>query len=356
MASTCLRFAFRRPRPRALRSALSIDARWLQTAAAPAARPGPRHFLSIADLSAHELVALVRAAQRAKDAVKAGNSVASLAGKTVAMMFSKRSTRTRISTEGAVVHLGGHPMFLGKEDIQLGVNESLFDTSKVISSMASAMVARVGPHQDIVDLAGASSVPVINALSNAYHPMQAIADMLTIAEVYGLSNLKGLKVAWVGDVNNVLYDLSLACAKLDINISVATPMGYTFDPTVLKLVRQCYNDLTAAAINIFHEPEAAVENADIIVTDTWVSMGQEEEKLQRLKDFDGFQVTDELATNGGAKRDWRFMHCLPRKLEEVSDDVFYSPRSLVFQEAENRLYAAIATLEAFVVNNGKILG
>ncbi|KAF3936468.1 hypothetical protein ABW19_dt0207533 [Dactylella cylindrospora] len=327
-------------------------AQYSTTAEAP-----PRHFLSIDDLSPNELVALVQAAGRAKSAIKSGttppNLLNSLSGKTVAIMFSKRSTRTRISTEGAVVYMGGHPMFLGKEDIQLGVNESMYDTSKVISSMTSCMVARVGPHQDILDLAANSSVPVINALSDAFHPMQAIADMLTIAEVHGLEKVAGLKVAWVGDANNVLYDLSLACAKLGISVSVATPQGYNVDPDILELARQS-GDESGAVIEIGHEPEAAVKNADIIVTDTWVSMGQEEEKAKRLKDFSGFQVTNELATRGGAKPSWKFMHCLPRKPEEVSDEVFYSPRSLVFDEAENRLYAAIASLEAFVVNKGKI--
>ncbi|EPS37045.1 hypothetical protein H072_9345 [Dactylellina haptotyla CBS 200.50] len=320
--------------------------------------PAPRHFLSIADLSPDELVALVQAAQRAKHAIKSGSNVPSnllnsLTGKMIAVMFSKRSTRTRISTEGAVVYMGGHPMFLGKDDIQLGVNESLFDTAKVISSMASGIVARVGRHKDITDLAETSSVPVINALSDAFHPMQAIADMLTIVETHTLKRLPGLKVAWVGDANNVLYDLALACGKLGVNISVATPPGYQVDPKIWSLVQISYSK-SSASVETLHEPEIAVKNADIIVTDTWVSMGQEEEKVQRLKDFAGFQVTSELASKGGASPGWKFMHCLPRKPEEVSDDVFYGPRSLVFTEAENRLYAAIASLEAFVVNKGVV--
>lgn len=245
-------------------------------------------------------------------------------------------------------------MFLGKEDIQLGVNESLYDTSKVISSMTSCIVARVGPHKDIAELAKSSSVPVINALSDAFHPMQAIADILTITEAQGSRNLAGLKVAWVGDANNVLYDLALACSKLGINVSAATPAGYDVDQGIWKLVQDSCHE-TGASIETVHEPELAVKNADFIVTDTWVSMGQEEEKIKRLKDFAGFQITNELASRGGAKPDWKFMHCLPRKPEEVSDEVFYSPRSLVFNEAENRLYAAIAALEAFVVDEGNIL-
>ncbi|KAK6535126.1 ornithine carbamoyltransferase [Orbilia ellipsospora] len=327
----------------------------VHTASSSPAPATLRHFLSIADLTPNELIALVHAAHRSKHAIKSGSAkpLNPLAGKTVAMMFSKRSTRTRISTEGAVVHLGGHPMFLGKDDIQLGVNESLYDTSKVISSMSSGIVARVGPHKDITALAESSSVPVINALSDAFHPMQAVADVLTISEIHGLKKLPGLKVAWVGDANNVLYDMSLACAKLGINLSVATPPGYLVNADIWRLVKQSFDE-SGASIETVHEPELAVKNADIIVTDTWVSMGQENEKSKRLKDFTGFQVTDELASRGGAKSHWKFMHCLPRKPEEVSDEVFYSSRSLVFPEAENRLYAAIASLEAFIVNKGVI--
>ncbi|KAH8144562.1 uncharacterized protein LAJ45_11459 [Morchella importuna] len=314
----------------------------------------PRHFLSIADLSASELSTLVRQSSKAKHAIKTGNISTSLqgtlSGKTIAMMFSKRSTRTRVSTEAAVVYLGGHPMFLGKDDIQLGVNESLYDTSKVISSMTSGIVARVGPHSDIAELAKTSTVPVINALSDAFHPLQAVTDVLTITEHF--PKHKGIKVAWVGDANNVLYDLVIACGKIGINVSIATPSMYPVGPDMLELAR-LVADKSGAIIETTHEPEMAVKGANVIVTDTWVSMGQESEKVKRLKQFQGFQVTAELAKKGGADKDWKFMHCLPRKPEEVSDDVFYSPRSLVFSEAENRLYAAIAALEAFVVKKGK---
>lgn len=230
------------------------------------------------------------------------------------------------------------------------VNESLYDTSKVISSMVSCMVARVGPHSDVVELSKTSTVPVINALSDAFHPLQAVTDILTITENF--PETRGLKVAWVGDANNVLYDLAIACAKFGVNVSIATPSIYPMRPDMLELARQSAGE-SGASIEITHDPYAAVKGANIIVTDTWVSMGQETEKALRMKQFEGFQVSSELATKGGANKDWRFMHCLPRKPEEVTDEVFYSPRSLVFPEAENRLYAAIAALEAFVVKKGE---
>lgn len=215
--------------------------------------------------------------------------------------------------------------------------------------MTSCLVARVGPHSDIMNLAQNSSVPVINALSDAFHPLQAITDILTIRNFF--PKHKSLKIAWVGDANNVLYDLAIACGKSGIHLSIATPSIYPVERAMIELARQA-GDLTGAVIETTHEPEMAVKGANIIVTDTWVSMGQESEKELRIKQFQGFQVSSELAANGGADPDWRFMHCLPRKPEEVTDEVFYSDRSLVFPEAENRLYAAIATLEAFVVKEG----
>ena len=330
----------------------------------------PRHFLSIADLSPLELTTLIRNASLHKQAHKSGSISASLlnslARKTIAMVFSKRSTRTRVSTEGAIAMMGGHPMFLGKGDIQLGVNESLRDTSVIISSMGSGIVARVGPHSDIVDLAKYSSVPVINALSERAHPLQTIADFLTIHEnlpseptpersmVSGLG-LQGLKIAWVGDANNVLYDLALAAAKLGVSVAVATPKGYEIPKDIKALIRETATETGAGSLlSTTNVPEEAIKDANIIVTDTWISMGQEQEQAKRLKAFEGFQVTSALAERGGASPGWKFMHCLPRHEYEVEDEVFYGPRSLVFPEAENRLWSAAASLEAFVVRQGKI--
>lgn len=326
----------------------------------------PRHLLSIADLTPAEFTALVRNASSHKRAIKSGtmpqNLMGSLAGQTVAMIFSKRSTRTRISTEGAVVQMGGHPMFLGKDDIQLGVNESLYDTSVVVSSMVSCIVARVNKHSDVADLAKHSTSPVINALCDSYHPLQAIADFQTIYESFpskghNLSSLglEGLKIAWVGDANNVLFDLAIGAAKLGVDIAVATPKGYEIPPHMLEIIKKAGESVpNAGKLTQTNVPEEAVKDADVLVTDTWVSMGQESEKIQKIKEFEGFQITADLAKRGGAKEHWKFMHCLPRHPEEVADEVFYSNRSLVFPEAENRLWAAISALEGFVVNKGKI--
>ncbi|KAL2149564.1 hypothetical protein VTH82DRAFT_8215 [Thermothelomyces myriococcoides] len=332
----------------------------------------PRHLLSISDLSPAEFTKLVLNASSHKAAVKAAFAAGeqppkplhgSLTGKTIAMMFSKRSTRTRVSTEAAVQLMNGHPMFLGKDDIQLGVNESLRDTSTVISSMTSCMVARVGAHKEVVDLAAHSSVPVINALSNDFHPLQTIADFQTIHEHFpsrtpsdSSLGLEGLKVAWVGDSNNVLFDLAIGCVKMGVDIAVASPPGYGIPDAMRQLILAAGEGVaTPGRLTETQKPEEAIKDADILVTDTWVSMGQEQEAQKRLKAFAGYQITNELAKRGGAKPDWKFMHCLPRHPEEVDDEVFYGPRSLVFPEAENRLWAAVAALEAFVVNKGKIL-
>lgn len=240
------------------------------------------------------------------------------------------------------------------------MNESIRDTSTVISSMVAAIVARVGSHSDIVELARHSSVPVINALSDSYHPMQTIADFTTIYESlphrYRMTKpgkmglgLEGLKLAWVGDANNVLFDLAIGAMKLGVNVAVATPKGYEIPASMRKVIEEAagkgYTPAgkvpTPASFTETSVPEEAVKDADVILTDTWVSMGQEDEKADRLKAFEGFQVTEELAKRGGAKDGWKFMHCLPRHAEEVSDEVFYGPRSLVFKEAENRLWAAV---------------
>ena len=243
-------------------------------------------------------------------------------------------------------------MFLGKDDIQLGVNESLYDTSVVISSMVAGIVARVGPHADIANLAKDSSVPVINALCDTYHPMQIIADFAALTQAFSTpaEKLKGLKIAWVGDANNVLFDMCIGARKLGIEMAVATPGGY-------EIPQKIKDEVDAAGSGKIFEtdsPEEAVKGANVIVTDTWISMGQESEKQKRMQAFAGYQVTEDMAKRGGAAEDWKFMHCLPRHPEEVSDEVFYGPRSLVFPEAQNRLWSAIATLEAFVVNQGEV--
>lgn len=213
--------------------------------------------------------------------------------------------------------------------------------------MTAAIVARVGPHSDVAGLAKDSSVPVINALSDLYHPLQIIADFLTIAEVNPSSSqsslgLEGMKIAWIGDANNVLFDMAIGAAKLGVDMAVATPTGYGIPEEMRGVINQAAKTSpTPGALFETTVPEEAIKNADILVTDTWVSMGQEAETKKRLAAFEGFQITSELAKRGGAKESWTFMHCLPRHPEEVSDEVFHGPRSVVFREAENRLWSAI---------------
>lgn len=320
----------------------------------------PRHLVSISKLSTDEFLSLVNKAEKLKKTVK-DNDIATikanhdkLLGKLVALLFSKRSTRTRISTEGAAAHFGAQPMFLGKDDIQLGVNESMYDTTKVISSMTSCIFARVNSHQDILDLCKDSSVPIINSLCDMYHPLQAITDILSIKEAFGKT--EGLKLAWIGDANNVINDLAIASLKAGISVSVLIPLSVTFDQSIVatanEIVAESKGKLSFEVVN---DPSEALQNANVIVTDTWISMGEEAEKETKLKQFAGYQITQEMLAKGKIAENWRFMHCLPRHQEEVADDVFYSDNSIVFEEAENRLYAAMAVIEAFVVNKGDLL-
>ncbi|KAG7877506.1 hypothetical protein KL925_005038 [Ogataea polymorpha] len=310
---------------------------------------GIKHLVSISDLTTPEFTSLVNRAAHHKKIFKSGQPVSSeiseaLKGKLVAMLFSKRSTRTRISTEGAAVYFGGHPMFLGKDDIQLGVNESFYDTTRIVSSMTSCIFARVNSHSEIQQLCEHSSVPIINSLCDTYHPLQAICDILTIKEAFG--ETKGLKLAWVGDANNVINDLAIAALRSGIRVSVAVPRGIEMIPTIVDVAKTISQE-TGASFEVTNDPKHACTDANIIVTDTFISMGEEAQKQKKLQQFSGFQVNSDLTKL--AAPNWKFMHCLPRHQEEVTDEVFYSDNSIVFEEGENRLYAAMAAIEAFVI-------
>ncbi|KAK6203267.1 ornithine carbamoyltransferase [Scheffersomyces amazonensis] len=321
-----------------------------------ALKSAPRHLVSISHLTNDEFGSLVSKAEKFKKIVKSGETSIEnhqkLLGKLVALLFTKRSTRTRISSEGAAAFFGAQPMFLGKDDIQLGVNESVYDTTRVISSMTSCIFARVDKHQDILDLAKDSSVPIINSLCDKYHPLQSIADLLTIKETFG--STQGLKLTWIGDANNVINDLAIASLRSGINVSIAIPKGIEFDSDVKILAEKLAKD-SNLTFEIVNDPVQALPNANIIVTDTWISMGEESQKVAKLKQFAGYQITQDLLKAGKVASNWKFMHCLPRHQEEVADDVFYSENSVVFEEAENRLYAAMAALEGFVINKGDLL-
>lgn len=304
-----------------------------------------RHLLTLKDFSAAEIQYLLDEAKRLKQDFKTNTQQIPLKGRTLGMIFQKRSTRTRVSTEVAMSFLGGHALFLGKDDIQLGTNETLQDTSLVLSRYVDGILARVFGHETVAELAKYSSVPVINALSNTYHPLQILADLLTIEEHF--KQFKGLKLAWVGDGNNVLHSFLIACPKMGINIAVATPDSYKPAENIVAYAKE-QAQTAGTAVTMTNDPKVAVQDADIIVTDTFISMGQEEETIKRKLDFQGYQVNSELVRQ--AKPDYKFMHCLPRKQDEVTDEIFYSNHSIVFDEAENRLHSVMAVLSAVMKN------
>ncbi|KAF9443817.1 ornithine carbamoyltransferase 1 [Macrolepiota fuliginosa MF-IS2] len=283
----------------------------------------------------------------------------SLFNKTIALLFSKRSTRTRLAAETSSVLLGGRALFLGRDDIQLGVNESPRDTARVIGGMCQGIFARVGEHEEIEELAKHSPVPVLNALSSYWHPTQILADLLTLHEHSHLflkageapkelassdilPPLSPLTVAYVGDSANVLHDMLVTYPRLGHKLQVASPEKYRAPTAVWDRVVELECD---KGIMWTADPKEAVHNADVVITDTWISMGQEAEKAERLAAFEGYQVTEQLCKEGGANPNWQFLHCLPRKPHEVDDEVFFGPRSLVYPEADNRKWTIMALFD-----------
>ncbi|MDH5646144.1 MAG: ornithine carbamoyltransferase [Candidatus Heimdallarchaeota archaeon] len=302
-----------------------------------------RSLLTLADFSADEINKLIDESIAIKKKMKNKELFQPMNGYSMSMIFQKRSTRTRVSTETGIAYMGGHSLFLGKDDIQLGTNETLKDTALVLSRFNDIILARVFDHADVVTLAKEGTVPVINALSDKYHPLQILADFMTIKEKFG--RLDNLTLAWVGDGNNVLHSIMVAGPKVGLNLQIATPKGYEPMDDVMELSKK-FADENKTEILLTTDPIEAVKNANIIVTDTWISMGQESEKEKKLKEFAGYQVTMQLGKH--AAPDWVFLHCLPRKSEEVDDEVFYSERSIVFDEAENRMYTVMAVTLALL--------
>lgn len=259
------------------------------------------------------------------------------------MIFQKRSTRTRVSTETGMSLLGGHALFLGPSDIQLGVNESMRDTANVLSRFNSHILARVFAHSDVKELAKYAASPVINALSDLHHPLQTLADLMALEQHFGRGALKGKTLAWVGDGNNVLHDLMLGAVKMGMHVRVATPVGYEANERILGITKDlaAENDCTVYTTT---NAADAVKSSDVVVTDTWVSMGQEDEYKKRVAEFEGYQVNKALMAN--ANEGAVFLHCLPRHQEEVDDEVFYSEQSLVWGEAENRMWTVMSVMTA----------
>jgi ornithine carbamoyltransferase len=297
-----------------------------------------RHFLTLNDLTPDELRSLLSRATTLKEMRNRGEVYEPLTNKVMAMIFEKASTRTRVSFEAGMAQLGGHAMFLSSRDTQLGRGEPIEDSSRVISSMVDVVMIRTFSHDIVERFAEFSRVPVINALTDDYHPCQLLADMQTFFEHRG--DIQGKTVAWIGDGNNMCQSYMNAAQMLDFKLNIACPKG--FEPKA-ELI-----DLYKDRIMITHNPEEAVAGTHLVTTDVWASMGQEDEQEARLKRFDGFQVNTQLMDK--AAPDALFMHCLPaHRGEEVSAEMMDDPRSVVFDEAENRLHAQKALLEFLLV-------
>jgi len=299
-----------------------------------------RDFLSLADLSPEQVQALLDLAVTLKQEWREGGNAPRLAGHTLAMVFQKPSLRTRVSFEMAMRHEGGHAMYIGPDEIQLGRRESVADVARVLSRYVDAIMARVFAHDHVLQLARQATVPVINGLSDYNHPCQALADVLTIYEKLG--QLKGVRLTYLGDGNNVLHSLLFAGALLGMRIVASTPEGYDPLPEVVQRAREIAAS-TGAEIAMIREPRRAVEGADVLYTDTWTSMGQEAEAEARRRVFPPYQLNEVLLEHAlpGAG----VMHCLPaHRGEEITDEVADGPNSWLFDQAENRLHAQKAVL------------
>jgi ornithine carbamoyltransferase len=297
-----------------------------------------RHFLSLLDLSGDELRSLISHAIEVKKNLKQGISHTPLTGKVMAMIFEKSSTRTRVSFETGMSQLGGHALFLTPRDIQLGRGEPIEDSARVISSMVDCIMIRTFGHDRLETFASASSSPVINGLTDMLHPCQLLADMQTWFECRG--DIKGATVSWIGDGNNMCHSYINAARQFDFQLQIGCPENYQPDPEIL--------DAAGDRVKVFFSAEEAAKDTDLIVTDVWASMGQEEEQEDRVNEFADFQVNADIMLK--AHKEALFMHCLPaHRGEEVSAEVIDGEHSVVWQEAENRLHAQKALLELLMV-------
>jgi ornithine carbamoyltransferase len=299
-----------------------------------------RHLLSIADLTSNELESLITLAAELKSALATHQAHGRLVGQVLALVFQKPSLRTRASFEVGMHQLGGHCMYLSPAEVQLGEREGVSDVARVLSRYVQGIVARTYLHDDVVNLARWSDVPVINGLSDHEHPCQALADLLTIREHHHGTNAPTL--AWVGDGNNVAHSLMLAAPRAGIHLRIATPAGYETDEAVTRDAIQAAES-RGLELRILNDPAEAVRGAEFISTDAWFSMGEEDERDERKSAFHPFQINRELLERAGA--DVKVMHCLPaHRGEEITDDVLDSSAAIVFDQAENRLHAQKALL------------
>jgi ornithine carbamoyltransferase len=300
-----------------------------------------KNFLSLNDLDREEILSILELSKDLKRDLKNEKSSQVLKGRTLAMIFQKPSTRTRISFERGIVQLGGTAIYLSSNDLQLARGESIEDTARTLSLYVDLIMARVYSHSDIEKLAAYSSIPVINGLSDTFHPCQILADLLTIQEKKNTFN--GLKVAWIGDGNNVCNDLLLGCSKIGMNLSVACPPGFEPNEDVLHVARQEASK-SSTEISVTDDPLKAVQDADVLATDTFTSIGKDEERQQREEIFlPKYQVNSNLLRS--AKRECIFMHCLPASRgREVTSEVIDGKASVVWSQAENRLHVQKALM------------
>jgi len=293
-----------------------------------------RHFLTLKDFTKEEILEIIEVGLAIKKDLQAGVYKKELAMQTLAMIFEKSSTRTRVSFETGMFQLGGHALFLSNRDIHLGRGEPVKDTARVISSMCDMVMIRTFEHSMIEEFARYSKVPVINGLTDSFHPVQLLADYMTIKE-YGME--KNLVVAYIGDGNNMTNSWLMLAAKLGFELRIATPKGYEVESAVLDDAMEIAKE-SGAIIRVMSSPKEAVTGATIVTTDTWASMGQEDEKEQRIKDFKGFMVDSQMMSF--AQKDAKFLHCLPAyRGQEVSEELLENHADIVFTEAENRLHA-----------------
>lgn len=294
-----------------------------------------KHMITLLDYSKDEILQVLSVGLNIKEKFKDGIQVNHLTGQSLAMIFTKSSTRTRVSFEMGTVQMGGFPMFLSSNDIQLGRGETIADTAGVLSRMVSGIMIRTFAHSDVEDLAKYGTIPVINGLTDWVHPCQALADIMTFYEHIG--DLAGKRLAFFGDGNNVCHSLMIICAKLGIDFAVAYPDGHAPDPKVVSACLASAKE-SGATLTLTNDPLAAIAEADAVYTDVWASMGQEAEFLARKTKLEKYAVTEELFNK--AKPEAIFLHCLPaHRGEEVAASVIDGPRSVIFDEAENRMHA-----------------
>lgn len=308
-----------------------------------------KHFISIHDLTHDEIMEIFELSSLLKKYLKDGKEHQCLKGKTLGMIFTKSSTRTRVSFEVGMYQLGGHPLFLSSDDIQLGRGETIFDTAQVLSRYLDGIMIRTFDHKDVTDLAEFGSIPVINGLTDLMHPCQVLADLFTIYEKRSI--LKGLKLAYIGDGNNVANSLLHGCSKVGMDIAVASPKGFGCDSSIISEATENAK-VSGSNILITEDPLEGIKDADVVYTDTWVSMGQESEKSNRIDIFKPYQINSKLFSN--AKKDALFLHCLPAYREyEVTGEIIDSPNSVVFDEAENRLHIQKAIMVKLMGTNNR---